>query len=148
MSAHAGREWPRVLREHGRTFAGLEQTLDDLKRSGIALGIVSGARSEVLEILREDGILDRFDTVILGADVARRKPDPEGILECLRRLDIAPAAAVYVGDSAVDIQASHAAGVRSVGVLTGAADSATLSAHWPDRLLSSHTGLAAIVEPA
>ena len=146
MSAHAGREWPRVLREHGRTFAGLEQTLDVLKRFGIALGIVSGARPEVLDILREDGILDRFDTVILGADVARRKPDPEGILECLRRLGIAPDAAIYVGDSAVDIQASRAAGVRSVGVLTGAADSATLSAHWPDRLVSSHSGLVAIVE--
>ncbi|MBI2960820.1 MAG: HAD family hydrolase [Betaproteobacteria bacterium] len=148
MSAHAQREWPRVLREHGRTFAGLAQTLDALKRLGIALGIVSGARPEVLELLREDGILERFDTVILGTDVAKRKPDPEGILECLRRLAIAPEEAIYVGDTAVDIQASRAAGVRAVGVLTGAADSATLSAHWPDRLLPSHAGLTAIVEPA
>lgn len=55
MTAHARREWPRVLREHGKVFQGLAQTLDALKRRGIGLGIVSGARAEVLELLREDG---------------------------------------------------------------------------------------------
>ena len=148
MSAHAGREWPRILREHGRTFAGLAQTLDALKRLGIALGIVSGARPEVLDMLREDGVLDRFDTVILGADVTKRKPDPEGIIECLRRLDIAPDAAIYVGDSSVDIQASRAAGVRAVAVLTGAGDSASLSMDWPDRLIRSHDALSELIEAA
>lgn len=147
MSAHAGREWPRVLREHGRPFAGLAQTLDALRKLGIALGIVSGARPEVLDMLREDGILDRFDVVILGADVTKRKPDPEGIIECLRRLNVAPDAAIYVGDSSVDIQASRAAGVRAVGVLTGAGDSASLSTDWPDRLILSHSALVEIVEP-
>src|SRR3989304_4543394 len=64
LSAHAGREWPRVLREHGKVFEGLAQTLDAIKRMGIRLGIVSGARPEVLELLRRDGILDRFDSIV------------------------------------------------------------------------------------
>ena len=147
LSAHAGREWPRVLREHGKVFDGLAQTLDAIKRLGIRLGIVSGARPEVLDLLREDGILDRFDSIVLGADVSRRKPDPEGILKCLKDLGVAPDAAVYVGDTPVDIQASRAAGVCAVGVLTGAGNSAMLSMHWPDRLISSHARLAEIVAP-
>ncbi|MBI5910044.1 MAG: HAD-IA family hydrolase [Betaproteobacteria bacterium] len=147
LSAHAGREWPRVLREHGKVFEGLAQTLDAMKRLGIKLGIVSGARPEVLDLLRQDGILDRFDSIVLGADVSRRKPDPEGILKCLKVLDMTPAAAVYIGDTPVDIQASRAAGVCAVGVLTGAGDSATLSMHWPDRLISSHARLAEIIAP-
>lgn len=148
LSAHAQREWPRVLREHGKVFDGIAQTLDAIERLGIRLGIVSGARPEVLELLRKDGVLERFDAVVLGADVSRRKPDPEGIVKCLRELGVAPDAAVYVGDTPVDIQASRAAGVHAVAVLSGAGDSATLSAHWPDRLLSSHARLAEIVEPA
>jgi HAD superfamily hydrolase (TIGR01549 family) len=148
LSAQAGRDWPRVLREHGKAFAGIDRTLDAIKRLGIRLGIVSGARPEVLELLRKDGVLDRFDAIVLGADVARRKPNPEGIVKCLRELGIAPDAALYVGDTPVDIQASRAAGVRAVAVLGGAGDSATLSAHWPDRLLSSHARLAEIIEPA
>jgi HAD superfamily hydrolase (TIGR01549 family) len=148
LSAHAQREWPRVLREHGKVFEGIARTLDAIKRLGIRLGIVSGARPEVLELLRQDGILDRFDAIVLGADVSRRKPDPEGIVKCLSELGVAPDAALYVGDTPVDIQASRAAGVRSVAVLSGAGDSAMLSAHWPDRLLSSHARLAEILEPA
>ena len=148
LSAHASREWPRVLREHGRLFDGLVQTLDALKGLGIMLGIVSGARPEVLELLRPDGILDRFDAVVLGTDVSRSKPDPEGIIKCLSQLDVAPDSALYVGDAPIDIIASRAAGVRVVSVLTGAGDSVSLSTHCPDRLVSSHAWLPAIVEPA
>jgi HAD superfamily hydrolase (TIGR01509 family) len=145
LSANAAREWPRVLHEHGKVFEGVAQTLDALKGLGIMLGIVSGARPEVLELLRADGILDRFDAVILGGDVTRGKPDPEGICKCLKKLDVSPDIAIYVGDTPVDIQASRAAGVRAVGVLTGAGNSATLSAYGPDRLASSHARLPAIV---
>ena len=148
LSLNAAREWPHVLREHGKVFEGVAQTLDALKSRGIMLGIVSGARPEVLELLRKEGVLDRFDAVILGQDVTRSKPDPEGIFKCLSQLNVAPDMAVYVGDTPVDIQASRAAGVRVVSVLTGAGDSCMLSTHCPDRLISSHAKLSAIVESA
>lgn len=146
MSAHAAREWPRILHEFGTLFTGVAGTLDALKCRGIKLGIVSGARPEVMNLLRAEGILDRFDTVILGGDVSRGKPDPEGILKGLSALDVPPGMALYVGDTPIDIQASRSAGVGAVSVLTGAADSALLSAHGPDRLISSHARLPAMVE--
>jgi HAD superfamily hydrolase (TIGR01549 family) len=145
MSTHAAREWPRVLREFGTLFEGVAQTLDELRRLGIKLGIVSGARPEVMELLSKEGLLDHFDVVVLGGDVARGKPDPEGINKALDRLNIPPEMALYVGDTPVDVQASRAAGIRAVSVLTGAADSALLSVHEPDRLISSHARLPSIV---
>ncbi|WP_243372663.1 HAD-IA family hydrolase [Geotalea sp. SG265] len=146
IGAQAAREWPQILREQGRLFDGVLQTLDVLKGLGIKLGIVSGARQEVLELLRPNGILDRFDAVVLGPDVSTRKPDPAGILKCLSQLDVPPTASLYVGDAPIDIMASRAAGVYAVGVLTGAGDSASLSSHYPDRLISSHQSLPAIVQ--
>jgi HAD superfamily hydrolase (TIGR01549 family) len=145
LSAHALREWPRVLREYATLFAGLSQTLGALTMMGIRLGIVSGARPEVLELLRAERLLDRFDAIVLGPDVSRMKPDPEGLLKCLDKLQVSPADAIYVGDAPIDIQASRAAGLRIVSVLTGAADSALLSTYCPDRLISSHARLAGIV---
>lgn len=145
MAAHASQEWPRVLGEFGTVFEGVARTLDVLRESGILLGVVSGARSEVLELLRGAGILDRFEAIILGTDVSRGKPDPEGITICLERLGVAPEEAVYVGDAPVDIQASRAAGVRVIGVLSGAGDSRTLSRCCPDRLIASHAGLPALL---
>lgn len=147
MSAHAAREWPRILKENGTLFDGVVQTLDALKSRGIRLGVVSGARPEVMEILGAHGVLERFDAVVLGGDVVRQKPDPEGINRALGRLGVPPQAALYIGDTPIDIQTSRSAGVRSVGVLTGAADSALLSAHGPDRLISSHARLPGIIAP-
>ncbi|MFZ4857546.1 MAG: HAD-IA family hydrolase [Desulfuromonadaceae bacterium] len=145
LFTRAAAEWPRVLIEFGTLFKGVAQTLETLQSRGFRLGIVSGARPEVMELLRAEGILDYFDTIILGGDVARGKPDPEGICKGLSRLKVQPDKALYVGDAPIDIQASHAAGVRAVSVLTGAADSALLSAHEPDRLISSHARLPDVV---
>ena len=143
LFTHAAKEWPRILREHGKVFMGLRDTIDALKSRGMALGIVSGARPEVMELLHD--VRDRFDAVVLGPDVSQRKPHPEGILKCLQQLGVAPQDAIYVGDTPLDIQASRAAGVRAVGVLTGAGDSALLSAHEPDRLVASHAKLPGIL---
>ncbi len=147
LSLRAAREWPRMLQEHGRVFAGVGEILSGLASLGIRLGIVSGARPEVLELLRAEGILERFDAIVLGTDVARRKPDPEGIFKCLRQLRVTPPAAVYVGDTPIDIQTSRAAGVQAVGVLTGAGDSAALSVEGPERLIASLAKLPAILVP-
>jgi phosphoglycolate phosphatase len=148
LSSQAARLWPRVLKEHAKVFAGLAQTLDALQVLGIKLGIVSGARAEVLELLNAEGLLDRFEIIILGSDVSKKKPDPEGILKCLSQLGVSPGETIYVGDTPVDIQASRAAGVRAVGVLNGVGDSAMLSAYWPDRLVSSHLKLPELVVAA
>jgi HAD superfamily hydrolase (TIGR01509 family) len=148
LFTRAAAHWPRVLIEFGTLFKGVAQTLETLQRRGIRLGIVSGARPEVMELLRAEGILDYFDTVILGGDVTRGKPDPEGIRKGLSQLKVRPDRALYVGDTPVDIQAGHAAGVRVVSVLTGAADSALLSVHEPDRLISSHARLPDVVAAA
>lgn len=146
MSTRAMQAWPDVLREHGRVFPGLAQTLDVLAAMGMRLAIVSGARPEVLDLLREDDVLDRFESIVLGADVSRRKPDPEGILKGLKALNVEPGSAIYVGDTPVDITASRAAGTKVIGVLTGAGDSASLSSHGPDRLAPTHAKLPGMME--
>ena len=53
--------------------------------------------------------------------------------------------AAYVGDTPIDIQASRAAGMASVAVLSGAGDSALLSAEGPDRIIHSHARLSEIL---
>ncbi len=141
MASHAKNVWPQVLREHGVVFAGVAETLAALKQRGFILGIVSGAHATVLDLLRDKGVLELFDTIVLGVDVAKPKPDPEGIAKCLDHLGIAPASTIYVGDTPIDIQASRAAGVYSVGVLTGAGSSASMSAQAPDRLIGSLAAL-------
>jgi HAD superfamily hydrolase (TIGR01549 family) len=136
--------WPQVLEEHVVPFAGLKDTLSCLKSAGIQLGIYTGSDGTSFRALEKEGLLDWFEVVITSKDVTRHKPDPEGLLLCMERLGVEPSQAAYIGDSVPDIRAAHAAGVWSIGVLTGAGDSALLSAAGAHRLVADNSGLRAI----
>ena len=55
-----------------------------------------------------------FDVVIGENDVKKSKPDPEGILCALKKLNCREG--YYIGDNVTDIQAGKRAGVKTVGV--------------------------------
>src|SRR6476659_3422391 len=102
-------------------FPGVLELLPVLRDEGRRLGIVTAKR------LRTVGLaVDRFpllaevmDVVIGAEDTERHKPDPDPVLEALRRLGADPADAAYVGDSPLDVRAGNAAGVVSVAVGCG-----------------------------
>ena len=141
------RQWPKVLAESVEVFDGLQQTLHDLRDSGLRLAIYTGSNGESFLPLERAGLMNLFDPVITARDVDHPKPNPEGLFRCLEMIGCTASQAVYVGDTRHDIEAGRAAGMRSIGVLTGAADSAILSAAGADRLVASHRGLAEILLP-
>lgn len=145
LRAEAVRHFPRVLREFGRTIPNLDSTLQTLQKAGISLGVVTGSREEALQPLETEGVMHYFRAVVTGEDIKNRKPDPEGLLKCSRMLGVPPNKCVYVGDTPVDIQASRAAGMAAVGVLSGAGDPALLSAEGPDWIVFSHDKLSQII---
>ena len=130
--------WPELIKDSAGAFTGVVETLSGLKTAGFALGIVTGSGKWSLDLLYGLGVAGMFDAVITGYDVKKRKPDPEGLNKCLERMDVAPGDAVYVGDSVIDMQASRAAGVLPIAVLTGAGTSANLCEAGAYRIVLSH----------
>ncbi len=63
-------------------------------------------------VLQELGLTDLFDLTISSYDVAQQKPHPECLLKILEHFGVAPKEAMYIGDAAVDLQASQQAGVN------------------------------------
>lgn len=137
LRRESARLWPEVLREHGRLYPGVAAVIDTLRRRGAKLGIVTASRRGSLDALQRAGLLERFDAVVTGEEVTRRKPDPEGLMMCASMLQVAPHHAAYVGDTPLDVEAARAAGMRALGVLGGAGDSAQLSAAGADRLVAA-----------
>jgi phosphoglycolate phosphatase len=133
--------WPAAMAEHVSVLPGAESTFRKLNERGMRLAIFTGSDGESLSLLEEANLLQYFDPVITGREVANRKPEPDGILKCLERMSIEPDEAIYVGDSVTDVVASHAAGVLSVSMLTGAGDSGSLSAAGTHRVMSGLTTL-------
>ncbi len=141
------RHWASVLDEYVRPFAGLGTTLAQLRDIGVRLAIVTGSRGESFLPLRRARLLDFFDPVITARHVARPKPAPDGLLRCLAEMGCEPSDAAYVGDSCDDMRAGKAAGMHTIGVLTGAADGAKLSMAGADRLAASHQSLPRLLHP-
>jgi len=145
LRREAARLWPEVLRDHGRLCPDAERVLTGLRDRGAKLGIATASRRGSLEALQRVGLIDLFDAVVTREDVTRRKPDPEGLLTCASRLGIAPRDTAYVGDSPLDMEAAHAAGMAAIGLLGGAGDATRLSAAGADRLVESLAMLADVL---
>ena len=99
----------------------------ELKRRGLGLAIVSSKyRFRIEDILEREGLLDAFDTIGGGEDVAEMKPDPSGLLEAIERLKSTAVGALYVGDSETDAETAMRAEVPFVAVLSGVTPKAHL----------------------
>ena len=95
-------------------------TIDTLREQGLRLAIVSTKyRRRIHQVLEREAMLDRFEVVIGGEDVAQHKPHPQGLFEAMERLECSPASVLYVGDSVVDAELARRAGVPFVNVLSG-----------------------------
>ena len=87
------------------------------RRQGRKLGIVTAKRHRTVALAADRfPELQTFDVVIAYDDTECHKPDPDPVLAALDRLDAAPTAAGYVGDSPFDVRAAKAAGVFAVAV--------------------------------
>ena len=119
-------------------FPGVRESLETLRAAGQRLGIVtSKARTGALRGLAHTGLANYFDVIVAANDVVRPKPASDPVLAALATLDVAPERATTVGDALPDLQAGRAAGTRTVAVLWGACDRATLETVSPDLVLES-----------
>lgn len=102
-------------REHDRlvtVFPEVLEILAYLRKRGVkqALFTAKGRRSALIT-LRRLNIGHLFELVVCGDEVKRAKPYPDGVTQILEHFQIPPSWALYVGDSPLDAQAAHSAGV-------------------------------------
>lgn len=79
-------------------------------------------------------------------DTAKTKPYPEPILKALELMGCTAGQCLSLGDRDIDIQASNAAGVRSIACTWGAADLTGLLASSPSDILGESKGLIRLFE--
>ena len=96
-------------------FAGLPELLTDIRERGTRLVLFTGAGLETARwSLQRRGILHLFDLLVTGDDVARPKPDPEGLIKAIHALKLEPERTLVVGDAESDVRAGKQAGVKTV----------------------------------
>ncbi|NDW52547.1 HAD family hydrolase [Aliiroseovarius sp. PrR006] len=102
--------------------------MESLRARGLALGVATNdAERPARQHLEGAGVSELFD-FISGYDSGNGvKPDAAPCLAFARKVDVRSEQVAMVGDSLHDLKAGRAAGMRTIGVLTGLATQGELS---------------------
>ena len=120
-------------------FDGTRALIEALSDDGIAVGVcTSKGRQGLDRMLAGHDLEDLFPVPYrASADDGPSKPHPKSLLDLIERTWHEHDDVVMVGDTTFDIEMAHAAGVRSVAVLCGAHDRATLEAVSPTAIVET-----------
>lgn len=121
-----------------RLYPGVRETLAALRARGTRLALVTNKERRYTDrVLAAHGLVQAFDHVVCGDTLATRKPDPAGVLACLREFALAPAQALFVGDSAIDAATARHAGVPVWLLRWGYNQGQPVEACRPDRVIEN-----------
>lgn len=96
--------------------AEMPEVLASIKAMGLKIGCISNTQSlkQVPHNLREYGIIDYFDPIVLSSEYGRRKPDPAIFYYAARLAGVPTSACLYVGDKINrDVLGAQRAGFRA-----------------------------------
>lgn len=98
-----------------RAYPGAAALLEQARAAGCRLAVCSNAAGPVLQVLFEaQGWQAGFEAVVHAGNAAALKPSGQGLQQLLAQLEVAPAQAWLIGDSALDADCAQAAGCAFV----------------------------------
>ena len=116
IAAEVVRRMEARYRERLPLISGAREAVERLAAS-LPLGLASSSNRPLIDLaLRSSGLAPFFAVTVSSEEVARGKPAPDVYLEAVRRLEIEPARAAAVEDSANGIRSAHAAGLRVLAI--------------------------------
>ena len=107
-------------------YEGITALLKRMKARGIKAGICSNKFDPGAKALAQAHFGDLIDLTVGESEQVPKKPDPASTKLILSRLNVRPERALYVGDSAVDVQTAKAAGLELAAVSWGFASAQSL----------------------
>lgn len=113
----AGRSLPRLHERWRAAQAVIAENVALIRalRPAYRVSVLSNADATLRTRLGNGlGILDLFDDVVCSAEVGRAKPEPEIYALACRRLELTPAACVFVDDHEPNVRAAEAGGLTGV----------------------------------
>ena len=120
-------------------YAGIPETLAALRTQGCRIAVVSNKMMAATQELCRHFFPDTVE-VAIGEHEAEgicKKPAPDTVYAALRELGMGKESAVYIGDSDVDIQTAHNAGLPCISVLWGFRDRDFLMQHGAETFVSA-----------
>ena len=126
-------------------YTGMTDLVAELGRRGLKLAVYSNKADDFSRQIVEHYFPGAFALVrgkVRGVPV---KPDPTGVRQLLVELEADPARTLFVGDSSVDMETAHNAGLTACGVTWGFRSRESLVAAGADFLADTPEQLTAAI---
>ena len=137
--------YQQVNGSKSRLYPHVRETLIYLRQRVPYLALVTNKPEQFTQALLDAHDLPKFDRVVCGDTLAKRKPEPDQLLHCLQTFRCQPAESIMVGDSSSDIKAAQLAGVPVVCVKYGYNQGEDLASYQPDRMIDGFDQLLEII---
>lgn len=150
---HLQEAYSACYRQHlvrlSRPYAGVEQLLEALGARGLPMAVVTNkAHALALEVVKYLLPMNAF-AVVLGHQPGQRlKPAPDAALQAAKRLGVAPADCLFVGDTPIDLRTAQAAGMPVAAAGWGYGEPGVLRDHKPQLYCEHPHQLLAALCPA
>lgn len=106
------------LREHNWKFKAYDDTLPalkELKNRGLILGLISNVVQDMESTYEDLGLQSYLAFKVTSSEVGCDKPDPEIFLAALKKAQVKPEEAIYVGDQYnLDVVGARGVGMKAV----------------------------------
>lgn len=103
-------------------YEGVIPLIKELREKGIKTAVVSNKFHKAVYGLCLDYFPGLIDEAIGVSNEAERKPSPVNVYKAMEKLGVNADECIYIGDSEVDVQTAHNAGVKCIGVTWGFRD--------------------------
>lgn len=106
-------------RNHTAPYDGIVDLLEELKRKGYKLAIVSNKVDFAVKDLRDEFFMGLIDVAIGDSDATRTKPEPDMVYKAVEELGVDIKECIYIGDTDVDIETAKNSGMDCISVSWG-----------------------------
>lgn len=103
-------------------YANVINLLKNLREKGMKTAVVSNKLHSAVEELCESYFTGLIDKAVGVSVEAERKPSPVNVIRTAELFGAELHESIYIGDSEVDVQTAHNAGVQCIGVTWGFRD--------------------------
>lgn len=118
-------------------YAGIPALLQTLREKGCQTAVVSNKADAAVQKLAARYFPGLFDYCTGETEQIRKKPAPDMALAAMEALGVKKDAALFVGDSEVDIETARSAGLKAVSVTWGFKSRGFLLAHGAETLIDA-----------
>ena len=107
------------INDETRPYPGIAELLASLRSAGVKVGVNSNKFDAALQNLCRLHFDGLYDIAAGECETTPKKPDPTAAQRMMAELHVAPDRAIYIGDSAVDLETAKNAGTDSAWVSWG-----------------------------